>query len=127
MGHCEAGHASLAGFADRFEGEERGSGDELVAAQAGEEGDVAFVEDEAGFLPHPDEGAGQVDELAVAPPRSDGHGDDPVGAEQGGAAGEDGAHGVEQPGQPDVREVGSVEYRSCALAIPWPGRAVTRP
>src|ERR1022692_3078479 len=46
VGYDKAGHASLAGLADRFESEERGAGHELIAAQAGQECHVALVEDE---------------------------------------------------------------------------------
>jgi len=39
----------LAGLAHLFEGEKRRPRHEVVVAQRGEEGDVSFVEDEAGF------------------------------------------------------------------------------
>src|ERR1019366_10098600 len=58
VGYNQPRHVALAGLADRFEGEERRAGHELVAAQAGQECDVALVEDEPGLFPDADERAG---------------------------------------------------------------------
>jgi hypothetical protein len=54
MGHHQPGQTGGAGLALRLEGEERRSWDQAVVVQPGQQRHDAFVENEAGFLAHPD-------------------------------------------------------------------------
>ena len=108
MGYNVAGDAAGAGSAYLVEGEERHPRHDPVLAQTGEQRDVPLEEHETSVLTDASKQAGQVDQFAGSPPRPDGERHDPTGAQHGRALGEHLVHGVEEPVEADMREVGRV-------------------
>jgi hypothetical protein len=102
------GLAAAAGFADVVELEERRAGDQLAAAQPGQQGDAPRGRDQARGLPGREHGGGQVDELAVVTPGPGGDHGQPAGAQQRRAAFEDLGEPGEQVIEAVVGEVGRV-------------------
>ena len=86
MRRDQAGQATAAGLSNLVQGEERGSGYELIAAKPCQQGDVALEEGESSVLANPDEGARQVDEVPVVPPRPHRHDHESTGTEHSSGA-----------------------------------------
>ena len=78
-----------AGLADLWSWKNDGRATSCPSRTRGEQGDAPLGRDEAGAQAGGDDGAGQVDQLAVLAPGPGGDHDGPAGAQQGGAAGQD--------------------------------------
>lgn len=102
------GLAAAAGLADVVELEERRAGDQLAAAQPGEQRDAPGGRDQPGGLPGGEDGGGQVDQLAVLAPGPGGDHGQPAGPQQHPAAFEDLGEPGEQVIEAVVGEVGRV-------------------
>jgi hypothetical protein len=102
------GLTTAAGLAEIVELEERRAGDEPAAAQPGEQGHVPGRRDQARLGTGGQDGRGQVNQLAVLPPRAGGDHGEATRAQQDPAAGQDLGEPVEQLVQAAAGEVGGV-------------------